>query len=94
MATEVHEDIQASVAIQDTDTDDDAEEPQNALTSKFTAEEWKALKEFRVKCHSFGFTFDLTFVGPFVTENAERGVLGKLSRHAGVGVGARGGGED
>ena len=34
-----------AVATDDTKEDD---EPQNALTKKFTDEEWKALKEFRV----------------------------------------------
>jgi hypothetical protein len=30
--------------------DKDSEEPQNALTRKFTEAEWKALKELRVSC--------------------------------------------
>ena len=47
-ATEAAPPVSPTVVGHD-DHESKIDEPQNALTAKFTAEEWTALKEFRVR---------------------------------------------
>jgi hypothetical protein len=63
------------------------DEPQSALTAKFTAEEWKALREFRVRAlFPPPFLVSLLLTLALTAGNAVRGVRGELPGRARGGV--------